>query len=192
MAGDDDGCQQDATVLLHLGPDSAFRIVLWLGPVALTTLLGSVGVIQTRGTVGFLVVAWLLGVWYCWRAGTKLSITVTRDQLEIVTPLRSFQTPWTSVVHTGWRFGHMVVRTSDGGQFRIPQYSITAAIRAVPFMVASRRRLETAFREAMAARSDASDANNGPRTEWIHPSVGFLAVTAVLAVAAEVASFVIR
>jgi len=85
----------------------------------------------------------------------------------------------------------MIVTTSNGGRFRIPQYSITPAIRAMPFMAESRRRLETAFNEAMAARRDGCEPSDGPRIEWVHPSVGFLAVTAALAVAAELASFAI-
>jgi hypothetical protein len=181
--------QSGSTTLLRLGPGSEFRTLSVAGPIALSGLAAGC-LVAEPSIAGIVALGWILGLWYCWRA-TKASVTVTSTELHVVTPLREYRAPWSSVAQTAWHRGHRIVTTMDGRHFRIPQYTLTPLVRMVPTLLASRRHLEEAMEQAARAgtTSNMVDARSAS-IERIFPAPTFLVCTGVLVAAAQTIAIV--
>jgi hypothetical protein len=181
-------------VLMQFGPDLASRLVLLVGPVVLTILAVALS-IRAPVTCGGVVFFWLIGGWYCWRSGRRTEIVLTDQGLRVVTALRSFETSWASVTDAGWSRGHFVLETGDGTHFRIPQYTTTPIIRAIPSLTASRHRLEKGVadaRNSFDATKVRDRFNLVPRRNWLMPAPKTILLLIALSTAAELGSLAIR
>ncbi len=72
---------------LCLGPDSAGRIIFWLG-VPVSVMFGiTLGLLEPL-SAGGLALVWTFCVWYAWRSGFKTAIAIDDSELIVVSALR--------------------------------------------------------------------------------------------------------
>jgi hypothetical protein len=171
---------------LRLGPDSAGQIVCWVGIPGAVFLAVAWSYILPLAAGGF-VCAWGFAVWYAWRSGFRSLIMIDKESLRVVTPLRTFVTPW-SCVRKVQKGSHIVV-TTDSKKFRIPQYSATSVskgLSAATPMFWKRNQLEDAMDQAMQLTPKDSSTHAGQaRVDWIVPSKLYVVLLVVASVAVE-------
>lgn len=172
---------------LQLGPSSEGRLTLAAGPIALSGVCGPLA-LSWPSAAGPLAALWCMGLWFCWRFGTKTGVFIRNEELVVVAPIRTFRTPTSGVVSASWRYGRMRITTVDGRAFALPFYTVSPMLSLSPRLLRSRRKLDDALKALVPTEQAATVDTKPSSITWVAPSAPFLAIVAVLAVGVEIGS----
>lgn len=185
----DDSKPLDADWVLKVGVDPAGRVIIFCF-LPLSILLGFIA-FSAQKAAGLFCFIWILWAWYTWTVGTKTSLIVFADHLQIRSPLRSFYASWTAIKKVEYR-GAIVFTSVNESKFRTVIHSSTPMLDLVARhsnLFHQREHIKSAVEDQ---RSRAMELPSPPqstwRVTWQLPSAKYLFMAASVAVVVELIS----
>jgi hypothetical protein len=178
---------QDDGLVLHLGPDSAGRVLLAC-LIVITWGAAALAAVQPH-FAGLIALVWISVAWCCWNFGTRTYVKIYVDHVEVRNPFRVFSTPWPELKDVAVGSKIVFIR-NNRERFVSALYSANPlslfVARHTPLLKGRGKFLRALQQQRSPDPSALLAQPTGWSVEWAPPSRRFIALAVFVSIAIEI------